>query len=256
MKTIMCYIKRFLFLVCLQGIVCCAFAQQEALKEAETAYTQGDYAKAASLYRELLTTYGESAELYYNLGNVYYKDDKIASAVLFYERALLMDPGDADIRFNLEMAKQKTVDKIEPVGDFFLMKWFDDIQNMGATDSWAKLGIICFLLFIGCLFLFFFSRWIRMKKLGFYFGCLFLGIFLVANIFARNQKDELVRHTSAIVFSPTVTVKSSPNQSGNDLFILHEGTKVFIKSSLGEWNEIELEDGNIGWMPSKDIELI
>jgi tetratricopeptide (TPR) repeat protein len=256
MKANLLHIKRILFLLCLQGIACCAFAQEEALKEAEEAYIQKDYTKAIELYKDILTTYGESSELYYNLGNAYYKANKIASSVLYYERALLIDPGDADIRFNLEMARHKTIDKIESVEDFFLLKWFDLIQNMGAADSWAKLGIICFLLFIGCLLLFFFSRWIQVRKIGFYLGLLFLVSVIITNIFARNQKYELINHTHAIVFSPTVTVKSSPNQSGTDLFILHEGAKVLVKSTLGEWREIELEDGNVGWMPSKDIEFI
>jgi hypothetical protein len=256
MKANLFYIKRIFFLLCLQSIACCAFAQEDALKEAEEAYIQEDYAKAIEQYKEILMAYGESAEVYYNLGNAYYKANKIAPAVLYYERALLMDPGDADIRFNLEMARQKTVDKIEPVGDFFLVKWFDSVQNMGSSDSWAKLGIVCFLLLIGCLLLFFFSRWTRIRKMGFYLGLLFFVSVIVSNIFARNQKREWVNHTGAIVFSPTVTVKSSPNQSGTDLFILHEGTKVSIKSTLGEWSEIELEDGNVGWMPRKDMELI
>ncbi|MDR1644345.1 MAG: tetratricopeptide repeat protein [Tannerellaceae bacterium] len=255
MKANLLYIKRIFLLLCLQGIVC-ASAQEEVLKEAEKSYTQEKYIEAIEQYKEILTTYGESAEVYYNLGNAYYKANKIAPAILCYERASLMDPGDTDIRFNMEMAKQRTIDKIEPVGNFFLLKWFDLIQNMGAVDSWAKIGLVNFLLFIGCLFLFFFSRWVRMRKIGFYMGLLFLICVIITNIFAKNQKRELISHTHAIVFSPTVTVKSSPNQSGTDLFILHEGTKVLIKSTLGEWNEIELEDGNVGWMPGKDIELI
>jgi hypothetical protein len=256
MKSNLLYIKRTLLLLCLQGIICCVFAQEEALKKAEEDYTQEDYAKAIEQYKDILTTYGESAEVYYNLGNAYYKANKIAPAVLYYERALLIDPGDTDIRFNLEMARQKTVDKIEPIDNFFLLKWFDSVQNMGSSDSWAKLGIVCFLLFIGCLLLFFFSRQIHVRKIGFYMGVLFFVSVIVTNIFARNQNREWVNRTHAIVFSPTVTVKSSPNQSGTDLFILHEGTKVSIKSTLGEWTEIELEDGNVGWMPGKDIELI
>jgi tetratricopeptide (TPR) repeat protein len=252
----MSHIKKTFLVLCLLSMTCYTFAQEEVLKEAEDAYIQEDYTKTIEKYKEVLVTYGESAEVYYNLGNAYYKANKIAPAILHYERALLIDPGDADIRFNLEMARQQTTDKIEPLDDFFLSKWFDSIQNKGATDSWAKLGIICFLLFIGCLLLFFFSRWRRMRKVGFYLGLLFLTSVVFANVFARNQKRELISHTHAIVFSPTVTVKSSPNQSGTDLFILHEGTKVFVKNSLGEWNEIELEDGNVGWMSSKDIELI
>jgi len=243
----------FLLVQCLIGTV---YAQESIIKEAETAYTQEDYSRAIELYESVVNQYGESAEIYYNLGNAYYKAGRVGASILNYERALLLDPGDGDIRFNLQMAKQRAVDKIEPVGDFFLVKWFNSVQDMGAADSWALLGIICFILFIGCLLLFFFSRWIRLKKLGFYLGVFFLIIIIFANIFAINQKKEVVNRTGAIVFSQTVTVKSSPDASGTDLFILHEGTKVFIKSTLGDWKEIETEEGNVGWMPSKDMEII
>ena len=119
---------------------------------------QQDYKKAIELYEGLLKSHGESAEVYYNLGNAYYKENKIAPAILNYERALLLDPGDGDIRFNLQLARQKSVDKIEPVGDFFLTRWFKKVQNVGSADSWAQVGIVCFILFIGCLILFFFSK--------------------------------------------------------------------------------------------------
>lgn len=250
------YMKKILFCLFAPLLVWGAFAQDTAIKEAEVAYTKEDYQAAIRIYEEVLGAYGESAAIYYNLGNAYYKAGEVAPAILNYERALVLDPGDADIRFNLQMAKQRAVDKIEPVGSFFLTRWFKGIKNMGAADSWAKLGIGSFILFLGCLLLFFFSRWIRLKKTGFYLGIIFLIITIFANIFGYNQKDELVHRDIAIVFSPTVTVKSSPDASGNDLFILHEGTKVYIKSTLGEWKEIELEDGNVGWMPGKDIQII
>ena len=190
----------FLLTLCLIGS---AYAQDTALKEAEVAYTKEDYAKAIELYEGILKSNGESAAVYYNLGNAYYKAGKIAPAILNYERCLLLDPGDSDARFNLQMARQKT-------------------------------SIVCFLLFIGCLILFFFSRWVRLKKIGFYLGVLFIIMVVFANIFASDQKDEMINRKHAIVFAPTVTVKST----------------------LGEWSEIELEDGNVGWMPSKDIEKI
>ncbi|MDR2497194.1 MAG: tetratricopeptide repeat protein [Tannerellaceae bacterium] len=231
-------------------------AQELQLKEAEAAYAQADYTKAIDAYRSVLQTYGESAEVYYNLANASYKNNEIASAILYYERALLIDPGDTDISFNLELARQRTVDRITPIGGFFLTQWLNKLQNMGAADSWAWLGIGAFLLFIACLFVYFFSRQIILKKTGFYLGIFFLIIIIFTNIFAGNQKNELTQHNKAIIFSPTVTVKSSPNPSGTDLFILHEGTKVAIRNTISEWNEIELEDGNIGWMLAKDMELI
>lgn len=255
MKTIK-KLKKIVFLLLLQSLTLAAFAQQTVIKEAETAYTKEEYGKAAELYEKVLKESGESPEIYYNLGNAYYKAGKIAPAILNYERALTLDPGDGDIRFNLQIAKQKTVDKIEPIGEFFLSRWLDTLENLGGTDTWARTGIICFILFIGCLILFFFSKWLRLKKIGFYVGLLLLLLVIFANIFAKHQKDELIDRTHAIVFAPTVTVKSSPDASGTDLFILHEGTKVQVKSTLGQWSEIALEDGNVGWMPSKDIEII
>lgn len=255
MKTVI-YMKKVWLLFFIQLAAFSVYAQEAALKEAEDAYAGKDYNKAIELYESILNKNGESAAVYYNLGNAYYKMNKIAPAILNYERALLLEPGDGDIRFNLQMAKQKTVDQIEPLDTFFLSKWFDHIQNMAAADSWATLALVCFLLFIGCLILFFFSRRLVLRKGGFYAGLLLMVIIIFANIFAANQKKELETKNTAIVFAPTVTVKSSPNESGTDLFILHEGTKVIIKSTLGEWSEITLEDGNVGWMPSNKMEII
>lgn len=231
-------------------------AQESTLKEAEEAYAKEDYTQAIELYESVLKSYGESAMVYYNLGNAYYKADKVAPAILNYERALLLNPGDSDTRFNLQVARQKTVDKIEPIGEFFLTRWIGTVEDVYSADGWAKWGVASFVLFIGCLVLFFFSKWIRLKKIGFFAGICFLLISLVANLFADSQQDKLLHRADAIVFASTVTVKSSPDASGTDLFILHEGTKVTIKSTLGEWSEIQLEDGNVGWMPSKEIQQI
>lgn len=240
----------FLFFLCVTFPL---VAQDTAIKEAEVAYTKGDYKSAIDLYEGLLENKGESAAIYYNLGNAYYKDGQIAPAILNYERALLLSPADGDIRFNLQMAKQRSVDKIEPIGEFFLAKWFHAVQNLASADRWGTIGIVCFLLCLVCLSVFFFSRQRHFKQIGFYSAVVLLAIVVVANVFASNQADEITNRTEAIVFSPTVTVKSSPDQSGTDLFVIHEGTKVSIKSTLGEWSEISLEDGNVGWMPSKDI---
>ena len=252
----MIMIKRFFILLLIQSFAFNLIAQEDIIKEAESAYTSEDYSKAIELYKNVLLNYGDSYEIYYNLGNAYYKAGNIASAILNYERALLINPGDKDVRFNLEIAKLKAVDKIEPLGEFFLIKWFNNVQNILNVDTWAAIGITCFILFIGCLILFFFSKWMRMKKIGFYMGILLLVLVIFSNIFAWNQKKSLVERKGAIIFAPTVTIKSSPDASGTDLFVLHEGTKVFINSSLGEWDEIELEDGNVGWIHRKDIEKI
>jgi tetratricopeptide (TPR) repeat protein len=250
--------KRYMLVWLLAGLWAASVQAQDddVIGAAEAAYAAGDFETAAEMYEMLLQTWGESPYIRYNLGNAHYKAGKIAPAILQYEQALLLDPGDTDIRFNLQLAQARVVDRIESIDQFFLVRWFLAVQDMGKADSWARGGIAAFLLFIGCLVLFVFSRKTVLKKVGFYVGIGLLVVVAVTNIFARNQKNELLRRDSAIVSSPTVTVKSSPDASGTDLFVLHEGTKVKVKSSLGDWSEIELADGNVGWMQTGDFEII
>jgi tetratricopeptide (TPR) repeat protein len=226
------------------------------LQQANEAYANSDFQTAAGLYEELLKTNGESATVYYNLGNSYYKLNKIAPSILNFERALLLEPGNSDIRFNLEIARLKAVDRIETLDDFFLTEWFRDIQNLLSTDAWSNFSITCFILLIVCLFLFFFSRRIFIKKFGFFMAAGLIVCVISGNCFAYNQKKKLTQRNEAIILSPTTTIKSSPDNSGTDLFNLHEGTKVKIRNKLSIWNEIETADGNVGWIRSSEIEVI
>ena len=211
--------------------------------EGDSAYIRNDYASAIQIYENLLKK-GEAAEVYYNLGNSYYKADDIARAILNYERALLLEPGNADIRANLEIARSKTIDKVIPVPEVFFV-------------SWAKLGIVFFVLLLVSFYLFFFSKQITGKKVGFIAGIVFLVLVILSNVFAAQQKGELMERNEAIVLAPSVTVRSTPSESGTSLFILHEGRKVEIKdNSMREWKEIRLEDGKVGWVPASAIEGI
>jgi len=250
------YTRKIFILLLLQMVIFGLKAQNTELQSAAEAYSKGEYAKAAELYENELKTSGESSLVYYNIGNCYYKMDKIALSILNYERALLLNPGDNDARFNLEIAKLRTVDRIDPLDKFFLSNWIESLQNIFGTDSWSKIAVVSFLLLIVSLVMFFFSRKIILKKTGFYTGIIWLTIIIIANCFAYGQKQKLVERNYAIVFASTVTIKSSPDNSGNDLFILHEGTKVLIKSKLGEWSEIRIADGNVGWIKNSDIEVI
>lgn len=225
--------------------------------EADSAYIRNDFAAAVEMYENILRTSGESATLYYNLGNSYYKMGNIAKAVLNYERALLLNPGDGDIRFNLELARSKTVDKVVPTTEMFFITWTNSLINTMSEKAWARTGITAFILMILGLALFIFGKRVILKKIGFIAAiCLFL-ITVLTNIFASKQKTELLNHDNAIIMAPSVTVKSTPNQSGTDLFILHEGSRVIIKdNTMKEWKEIKLEDGNAGWVPAHVIEVI
>ena len=224
--------------------------------EGDSAYMKNDYASAIQIYEALLNR-GEAADIYYNLGNSYYKAGDIAKAILNYERALLLQPGNGDIRANLEIARSKTVDKVEPVPEIFFVSWTKSLINSMSVDSWAVCGVVCFILLIVSLYLFIFSKQIVLKKAGFISGIVFLAVTILANLFANQQKDELTNRNSAIVINPSVTVRSTPSESGTSLFILHEGHKVGVKDgSMKDWKEIRLEDGKVGWVPASAIEII
>ena len=225
--------------------------------QADSAYINNDFASAVYLYENILANQGESADIYYNLGNSYYKMDNIAKAIVNYEKALILNPADGDIRFNLELAQSKTVDKVTPMSEIFLVTWMKDLTNLMSEKGWAKMGITTFILMLSMLALYFFSKKIALKKIGFISAVCLLFICVIANIFASSQKNKAGSHGEAIIMAPSVTVKSTPNDGGTDLFILHEGHKVTIKdNTMREWKEIQLEDGNVGWVPTSVIEII
>ena len=224
--------------------------------EGDSAYIRNDFASAIQIYESLLRK-GESADVYYNLGNSYYKINEIAKAILNYEKALLLQPGNGDIRANLEIARGKTVDKVEVVPEIFFVTWTKALINSMSVDSWAIWGIVSFLLLIVSLYFFIFSKQVVLKKVGFITGIIFLIVVVMANVFASKQKEELLNRDTAIIMSPSVTVRSTPSENGTSLFILHEGHKVNIKDdSMKDWKEIRLEDGKVGWVPVGSIEII
>lgn len=224
---------------------------------ADSAYAKENYVDAVALYEGILKTNKESPDIYYNLGNSYYKMKNIAKAILNYERALLLNPGDSDIRFNLKLVQSKTVDNITPMSEIFLITWFKSLTNVVSERGWSRLAIACFILTLILVAVYIFSKQILWKKIGFISAVICILICIFSNVFASVQKSDLVSHDAAIVMSPSVTIKSTPNESGNDLFVLHEGTKVLIRdNTMKEWKEIKLEDGNVGWVPANAIEII
>ena len=224
--------------------------------DADSAYVNGNYQEAIKVYESLLKQ-GESAELYYNLGNAYYRTENITRAVLNYERALLLSPGDGDIRFNLQIARSKTIDKIVPESEMFFVTWYRSLVNMMSVDGWGRLALVSLALVIVLFLVYLFSARVWLQEVGFFGGGALLLVFVLSNFFAWQQRQQLLNRESAIVVAPSVTVKSTPAQNGTDLFILHEGTKVVITDgSMKSWREIRLADGKKGWIESKKIELI
>ena len=224
--------------------------------DADSAYVNGNYQEAIKVYESLLK-HGESAELYYNLGNAYYRTENITRAVLNYERALLLSPGDGDIRFNLQIARSKTIDKIVPESEMFFVTWYRSLVNIMSVDGWGRMAFVSLALVIVLFLVYLFSARVWVQKVGFFGGGILLVFFVFSNFFAWQQRQQLLNREGAIVVAPSVTVKSTPAQNGTDLFILHEGTKVVITDgSMKSWREIRLADGKKGWIESKKIELI
>ena len=227
------------------------------LAKADSAYIEADYMSAIELYSQVIENEGISATLYMNLGNAYLKVDEISKAILCYERAHILDPSDKDVQFNLELARTKTVDKVSIVNELFIVTWFKQIVSLMDINGWSIMTIIMFALAITGFIVYFLSKKVSIRKISFYFGVILFVFSIFTFIFATTQKRKLENRDSAIIMTPSVTVKSTPSDSGTDLFIIHEGRKVkVLDNSMKEWVEIELEDGNKGWVHVDVMEII
>lgn len=246
--------KTFLFCVLMVFVSLSASAITKENADAE--YKRGNYQQAIKDYTELLKQ-GVNADLYYNLGNAYYRTDNVTQAILAYERALMLSPGDDDIRFNLQFATSKTIDKITPESKMFFVTWYQSLVNFTSVDNWAVMAIASIVLVLLLVLMFLFGPNVMLRKIGFYGGCLFFVLFVFCNFFAYQQKYNLQNRTAAIVIAPSVTVKKTPANGSSDVFVIHEGTKVDITDKgLKDWRGIRLADGREGWLQTRQIEEI
>ncbi|MDR1273214.1 MAG: tetratricopeptide repeat protein [Odoribacteraceae bacterium] len=227
-----------------------------SVEEAARLYQEGNYARAAELYDEVLDSGVESAILYYNLGNCHYKQNEIARAILNYERALLLDPGDEDVAYNLTMARRATVDKINVLPVLFLVRWYNAVVTALTADQWGYLSVALFLLFLGMVVLFFYATSVGVKKGSFAVGLVALFFTLSSVWFAAKQYHRVTDRDQAIVMTPSVVVRGAPDPSGTELYVVHEGLKVTLVETLGQWYNIRMADGNVGWVPRVDVEKI
>ncbi len=231
-------------------------AQQDLVEQANEYYTLEEYTKAVELYDSVVAMGLTSSEVYYNLGNAFYKMGQIAPCILNYERALQLAPDDEDITYNLELVQQHVVDEIEAVDVFFMTRTFRRIRASQSSDAWARLSLVSFALTLCFMLFFFLSRSVFLKRTGFYLSVILMLVSVLSFSFSSKAKRIITAHESAIIFAPTVTVTSSPNETGTKIFVLHEGTKVSVMSRLTSWVEIMLSDGNKGWVKADALEEI
>jgi len=211
------------------------------------------YNDAIAAYSGILEQGYESAGLYYNLGNAWFKTGDLPHAILYYEKARKLSPNDEDILFNLRVANTKIPDNIEQVPELFIKKWWRNLYLFFNSQTWSILGILFLFLFFFFLAIYLVSRMPGIRRAAFSLAMIILPVCILFLVLASHRYNNETSSSEAIVFSPTVTVKSSPRENSVDLFVIHEGTKVFITKELSEWFEIRIASGSIGWIPSSDV---
>lgn len=222
----------------------------------DAAYRTTDYQKAITLYEKDLKE-GISAETYYNLGNAYYRSDRMPQAILAYERARKLAPSNDDIKHNLEIARNKTIDKLPPESEIFFVKWYASLQNTLSIDAWAKTALVSFIVALLLFLAYLFMDNMAIRRIAFYGSTILLCVFISANLFAWQQKRNMLSHDSAIVMVQEATVKTSPTSKSTDACIIHEGTFIRITDhDIQGWVGIRLSDGREGWIKANEIEEI
>lgn len=224
--------------------------------EANTAYINAKYDEAIDLYEAILKYDAENKNIYFNLGNAYFKKGLNAKAILNYNRAQQLAPGDEDITYNLSIANQYIQDKIEVIPTPFVQRFVSQIRVSVSSNGWALLSLLFMACTLASLFIYLIFKRISWRKVGFYGAIVSLALTICTITFASVNRNKILNPSSAIIMNSAASVKSSPDQNSKEIFVLHEGTKVVVKERLNDYSQIVLSDGNKGWVLSSAIELI
>lgn len=251
--------KKIVLLLFLLVIKLAVFGSENQIalfESANKAYQTGNFEEAAKQYKTITEQGVSTYQVYFNLGNSYFKLKEYPLAILYYEKAQKLNPADEDIKHNLKLANKNITDKIEPLPEFFLEKLWNSMMLSKEVDSWAINSILFLFLSCGLFILYFMSTSTGLKKLGFYSAVIAFVFGLFSFVLGYQEKSYLTNQSSAIIFESSLTVKSAPDENGTKLFVIHEGTKIQILETLGEWNKVILENGNAGWIKSGTFETI
>lgn len=232
-------------------------SEPEALWEsANAAYNAGEWDKALTNYKIIADKGLESAPLYYNMANAYFKKSELARAILYYHRALRLAPADEDIRHNLEYAEQSTRDVIEEIPEFFLTSWMRSVRNTMSGNAWTILSLVVLAMTLAAALVYLLAQRLSLRKVGFYLMVACGLLFAVSTSFAISSRNEAVKQSEAVVMSSSVSIKSSPDRAATELFVLHEGTTVVVGEQIDGWVEVRIADGRKGWIEEERIERI
>ncbi|MCK5845792.1 MAG: tetratricopeptide repeat protein [Bacteroidales bacterium] len=223
-------------------------------QNANDAYNNGNYEQAIEVYDSLISTNTESANIYYNMGNAYYKLDNIPKAILYYEKARKIEPNNTDIIYNIELANTHIADKVEIIPEFFLKTIYINLRNSFSEKQWTTINIILFIIMLVFVITFFTIN--RKKQLWFSIAIVFLILTFVSGFIGYDSYKEKTTHNSAIVFTPTIDIKSAPDNKSSTIFILHQGTKIFLLEKSAKWQKIRIASGSEGWLKIDNFEEI
>lgn len=233
------------------------FAQNQSLfEQGNQLYNDGKYAEAIDKYKAILDTENHSAELYFNLANAHYKLNHIAPSIYYYEKALKLSPKDQDIKNNLAFANNMTIDDIEVIPNAGFSKLIRNITDIMSFDSWAKLAVASVIMFVLIFLIYYFTYSTFKKRLAFITSNLFLFLAAISVAIAFHNYNLNKKDKPAIIFAQETVIKSEPNNRSQELFRLHEGTKVQIIDTINQWKEIKLTDGKTGWIENEDIKAL
>lgn len=234
------------------------FAQElDALMESGNSFYQNkDYENAIKSYESILNQGYLSSELYYNLGNSYFRIGNLGKSILYYEKSLKLEPGNEDASYNLRIAKARTVDKIQEIPPIFIVKWWNMLLAYFSSSGWQVVVIIFYILLLVCIGLYFLIKNLQVQKFSFLFGVLNLAAFILSIILFISSLTREASQDFGVVQKQTISVKISPDQQSNDAFVIHEGTKFEIEEKLKSWAKIKLVDGKVGWLPNSSFEVI
>lgn len=228
----------------------------ELFKEANALYAESNFFEAEQNYRQILETGYSAPELYYNLANACYRQQKFTDAIYYYEKAALLKPRDKDIRHNLEFAKLSIHKQIKETPDLFFIRIYKNMVNSCSADCWAKISLIAFVITLTLVLLYLFTRVRRQKIISFSFAALFLTGSLVSFIFSNKRLKLETGDSQAIVYTEAVPLRSSPNETATILIRISAGHKVEIQDYSGDWAEVELGNGQVGWLPKDAFKVL
>ncbi len=245
-------------------VIACVFSVQvmfatsadDSIVNANNLFSKKQYEQSLDIYLKLYKSGYENASLLYNTGCAYFKSGDFVHAILFFERALLLDPNNEDIKFNLEVARAKQVDKLDVVPVFFFSQWVQYLGGIFSSNMWAIISIIFFIGTLILTYLFLFTDNVALKRTFFSVGLGILLLSIISISFSSMQANKLTVRKAAIVLTPSVTAKSTPDDGGTDLFLIHEGLKVTVIDNVSGWIKIKLSNGSVGWLKNSDIEII